>query len=252
MRDVDAVFYFPIDFSWIVRRVFDRVRPRLLVLMEGEIWPNVLRECTRRDVKTLVVNGRVYLPNQNNEVAVYGLLGAPTPTATATTAGTPTATPVGSVDLALNKSATASSAETAGTTANLAVDGNTTTRWGSAFTDPQWIMVDLGATTFITRVRLNWEAAYGKTYQIQTSNDNATWTTVVTVTVPVLVTRIEYEITSPAASTRKGGVVSASTELTVFSIVNAVLLPWSVLVCTSSSVRTRPRRWSARPSSSSS
>jgi len=42
-----------------VRRVFDRVRPRLFVLMEGEIWPNVLRECTRREVKTLVVNGRV-------------------------------------------------------------------------------------------------------------------------------------------------------------------------------------------------
>jgi 3-deoxy-D-manno-octulosonic-acid transferase len=34
-----------------VRRVFDRVRPRLFVLMEGEIWPNVLRECTRREVK---------------------------------------------------------------------------------------------------------------------------------------------------------------------------------------------------------
>jgi hypothetical protein len=125
-----------------------------------------------------IANGKVFLGTFSNQVAVYGLLGAPTPTPTATTAGTPTPTPVGSADLALNKPATASSVENTGTTANLAVDGNTTTRWGSAFTDPQWIMVDLGATTFITRVRLNWEAAYGKTYQIQTSNDNATWTTI--------------------------------------------------------------------------
>jgi 3-deoxy-D-manno-octulosonic-acid transferase len=59
IHEADGVFYFPIDFGWVVRRVFDRVRPRLFVLMEGEIWPNVLRECTRREVKTLVVNGRV-------------------------------------------------------------------------------------------------------------------------------------------------------------------------------------------------
>jgi 3-deoxy-D-manno-octulosonic-acid transferase len=59
IHEADAVFYFPLDFAWIVRRVFDRVRPRLFVLMEGEIWPNVLRECARREVKTLVVNGRV-------------------------------------------------------------------------------------------------------------------------------------------------------------------------------------------------
>jgi 3-deoxy-D-manno-octulosonic-acid transferase len=57
--EADAVFYFPIDFAFIVRRVLDRVRPRLLVLMEGEIWPNVLRECRRREVKTAIVNGRV-------------------------------------------------------------------------------------------------------------------------------------------------------------------------------------------------
>ena len=42
LRDADAVFYFPIDFAFVVRRVLNRVRPRLLVLMEGEIWPNLL------------------------------------------------------------------------------------------------------------------------------------------------------------------------------------------------------------------
>ena len=59
IRKADAVFYFPIDFAFIVRRVLDRVRPRLLVLMEGEIWPNVLAECRRREVKTAIVNGRI-------------------------------------------------------------------------------------------------------------------------------------------------------------------------------------------------
>ena len=59
LRDADAVFYFPIDFAFVVRRVLNRVRPRLLVLMEGEIWPNLLAECRRRGVKTVIVNGRI-------------------------------------------------------------------------------------------------------------------------------------------------------------------------------------------------
>ena len=59
LPQADAVFYFPIDLAPVVGRVFDRVRPRLLVLMEGEIWPNVLRECGRRGVRTVLVNGRV-------------------------------------------------------------------------------------------------------------------------------------------------------------------------------------------------
>ena len=55
LPEADAVFYFPIDLPWVVRRVLDRARPRLLVLMEGEIWPNILRECRRRGVKTAIV-----------------------------------------------------------------------------------------------------------------------------------------------------------------------------------------------------
>ena len=59
LPQADAVFYFPIDFGWTVRRVFDRARPRMLVLLEGEIWPNVLAEASRRGVRTAIVNGRV-------------------------------------------------------------------------------------------------------------------------------------------------------------------------------------------------
>ena len=78
---------------------------------------------------------------------------------------------------------TASSVETgsAHNGAN-AVDGNPATRWGSAYADPQWISVDLGASRPISRVRLNWEAAYGRAYQIQTSPDGSTWTTVYSTT----------------------------------------------------------------------
>src|SRR5207302_799858 len=104
-----------------------------------------------------------------------------TPTSTPPPAATPTTPPSGS-NLALNKPVLVSSTENAGTGGNLAVDGNTGTRWSSAFSDPQWIRVDLGATTSINRVALNWEAAFAKSYQIQTSNDGATWTTIYSTT----------------------------------------------------------------------
>jgi 3-deoxy-D-manno-octulosonic-acid transferase len=59
MREADGVFYFPFDFAFVVRRVLDVVRPRLFVMVESEIWPNLLRECRRRGVKTAIVNGRI-------------------------------------------------------------------------------------------------------------------------------------------------------------------------------------------------
>jgi hypothetical protein len=80
--------------------------------------------------------------------------------------------------LSQGKAATASSTESAAFPASAAVDGNTGTRWSSAFSDPQWLSVDLGATATITSVRLNWEAAYATAFQIQTSANGSTWTTV--------------------------------------------------------------------------
>jgi hypothetical protein len=85
-------------------------------------------------------------------------------------------------DLALFQPAVASSIENAGTAARFAVDGDSTTRWGSQFSDPQWIYVDLGSTYTIREVKLNWEHAAGKDYQIQVSSDAAGWTTIQTVT----------------------------------------------------------------------
>jgi beta-glucanase (GH16 family) len=91
-------------------------------------------------------------------------------------------TTVPSANLALNKPVTVSSVENAGLGGANAVDGSTTTRWSSAFSDPQWIHVDLQATVNINRVKLNWEAAYGKSYQIQVSSNALDWTTIYSTT----------------------------------------------------------------------
>jgi hypothetical protein len=90
-----------------------------------------------------------------------------------------TASGTAATDLALNRPTTASSVEP-GTafTANLATDGNPATRWSSAYADPQWLQVDLGTAHRISEVKLSWEAAYAKAFQIQTSNDGTTWTTI--------------------------------------------------------------------------
>jgi 3-deoxy-D-manno-octulosonic-acid transferase len=57
--EVDGVFYFPFDWTFTVRRTLNRVNPRLFVMIETEIWPNLLRECRRRGVRTVLVNGRI-------------------------------------------------------------------------------------------------------------------------------------------------------------------------------------------------
>jgi beta-glucanase (GH16 family) len=87
-----------------------------------------------------------------------------------------------SSSLASGKPVTVSSTESASYPGSNAVDGNAGTRWSSAFSDPQWIYVDLQATYNINRVKLNWEAAYGRAYQIQVSANASTWTTIYSTT----------------------------------------------------------------------
>ncbi|MGC5288514.1 discoidin domain-containing protein [Micromonospora sp. DT231] len=84
--------------------------------------------------------------------------------------------------LSQGRTATASSTENGGTPAAAAVDGNTGTRWSSAFSDPQWLQVDLGARATITQVNLLWEAAHGRAFQLQTSDNGSTWTTIYSTT----------------------------------------------------------------------
>lgn len=54
-----TVTWFPLDFSWAVARTLRQLRPRLLVLMELEIWPNLLAACQRQGVAVAVVNARM-------------------------------------------------------------------------------------------------------------------------------------------------------------------------------------------------
>ncbi|MFI8326865.1 discoidin domain-containing protein [Streptomyces sp. NPDC085529] len=85
--------------------------------------------------------------------------------------------------LSQGRPAAASSTEGPGFEPALAVDGQSTTRWASAEgSDPQWLRVDLGTTAVLSRVRLDWEAAYASAYRIQSSVDGAAWTDRATVT----------------------------------------------------------------------
>ncbi|WP_253251848.1 family 16 glycosylhydrolase [Flavobacterium sp. ACN2] len=77
------------------------------------------------------------------------------------------------VNLALAKTATASTLENATFTANQATDGDGGTRWASSFANAtEWIYVDLGSNYTLNRVVLKWEAAYATQYKIQLSTDN--------------------------------------------------------------------------------
>src|SRR5688572_2238424 len=55
----DHVFYFPVDLPGAIRRTLDRVNPELVLIAETEIWPNFLRECRRRGIRVVMVNGRI-------------------------------------------------------------------------------------------------------------------------------------------------------------------------------------------------
>ena len=92
------------------------------------------------------------------------------------------APPPPSSDLALNKPATSLSVEAPGLEANKANDGNSTTRWSSAFANNQWWQVDLGTAKQVDTVKLNWESAYATHYQILTSTDGTNFTLAADVT----------------------------------------------------------------------
>ncbi|MEU9077688.1 discoidin domain-containing protein [Kitasatospora sp. NPDC048538] len=104
---------------------------------------------------------------------------AVSPAAGAASAAAPVAAGAdcGTDNAAKGRPATASSTENAGTPAGAAVDGDPGTRWSSAFADPQWLQVDLGAVRQVCRVVLAWETAYGSSYQIQVSDDGSSWRT---------------------------------------------------------------------------
>jgi cytochrome c len=84
-------------------------------------------------------------------------------------------------NLALGTPATASSTEGSFTPGS-ATDGNTTTRWSSDYSDPQWIQIDLQNTYTLETVVLTWEVAYGSSYRIEVSANGTDWNTAYTKT----------------------------------------------------------------------
>ncbi|MGP3755199.1 discoidin domain-containing protein [Streptomyces sp. IBSNAI001] len=71
---------------------------------------------------------------------------------------------------------TASGSENGAAGPGAVADGDATTRWSSDFADDAWIRIDLGSTIRINQVKLEWEAAYGKRYVLEVSEDGTNWT----------------------------------------------------------------------------
>jgi len=74
LEEVDEVFYCPIDLSFSVTRAVNRFRPRLFIMMESEIWPNLLYACRRNGTKIVLVNGRISLNSYKRYLLVRPLL----------------------------------------------------------------------------------------------------------------------------------------------------------------------------------
>jgi serine/threonine protein kinase len=105
---------------------------------------------------------------------------SPQPTRVASTRPSPALVNTSGRNLALDGTATASSLEGPGLgrQASYAIDGDPGTRWGSGFSDPQWLRVDLGARWQISEIRLDWENAYATAYRVEISTDGTTWKSV--------------------------------------------------------------------------
>ena len=119
-----------------------------------------------------------------------------------------------SEDKALGRPTTASSVYRAGLEPGNAVDGNTTTRWSSAFADNQWWQVDLGSAQQVSSVRVNWEAAYASRYDITTSSDGTAWSTAAS----VAISQAGVEVTSFPARAARYVRITAVTRATAWGV----------------------------------
>lgn len=59
LDDRDALIYFPLDMPFVIKRAFDAIQPKQLVLVECELWPNLIREASRRGIPVSLINGRM-------------------------------------------------------------------------------------------------------------------------------------------------------------------------------------------------
>ena len=59
LPNADAYFYLPLDITWIVAKLVRRLQPAVLILVEGDIWPNLLNAAKKQGVKLFLVNGKI-------------------------------------------------------------------------------------------------------------------------------------------------------------------------------------------------
>jgi 3-deoxy-D-manno-octulosonic-acid transferase len=59
LPEAEHILFIPIDHPFILRRVIGRIQPRLLLIAETELWPNLLRSCGRREIPIILFNGRI-------------------------------------------------------------------------------------------------------------------------------------------------------------------------------------------------
>ncbi|MEU8077781.1 discoidin domain-containing protein [Catellatospora citrea] len=165
---------------------------QIQVSPDGNTWTNIYSTTTGTGgTQTLAVTGsgryvRMYGTVRAIgygyslwEFQVFGVIGgqpSPSPSASPSPPPNPGGTPISEF-----KKVEASSYE-GGNAPAAALDGRTTTRWSSQFSDPQWIRIDFGGAATISRVVLNWESAFARGYRIETSSDAAAWTTIYSTT----------------------------------------------------------------------
>jgi chitinase len=157
--------------------------------------------------------------------SIYSTLG------TVCKGGTPVPT-----NLASGKPVTVSSSEPnppVNIDASNITDGNYSTRWSSAYADPQWAYVDLGASYDINRVKITWEAAYATNYLVQVSADANNWTTIKTVTANATTTNDMTGLTGTGRYVRIYGTARATTygysiyELEVYGAASVAQTPYN-------------------------
>ena len=131
-------------------------------------------------------------------------------------------------DLALGKTATASTTNGANAAANVTTattyQNYTATRWESAASDSEWIMVDLGSARALDRVILKWHTNYGKAFKIQVSSDSTTWTDIYSTSIgaPYSVTDVAFDRTTARYVRMNGSQrgTSAGYSLFAFMVLN--------------------------------
>jgi 3-deoxy-D-manno-octulosonic-acid transferase len=74
LKQVEFVFLLPVDLKKFVRRAWDKIKPEALILVETELWPNLIGEAKNRGSLVVMINGRVSYRSFRRYLVVRGLI----------------------------------------------------------------------------------------------------------------------------------------------------------------------------------